>query len=194
MQAGIDSTNKMLSDRGLDTIRGVEHYREIFDFPIEEYYRGLGFDFDKEPYRVLAPIWVELYNINSRASRLTEGVEQTLKKVAQMGIRQSVLSASERNMLARQIEELGIAQYFDEIWGLDNIHAESKLHLAKKWREGHPEAKILYVGDTVHDAESAKVLGGDCLLFAGGHQSRKRLEACGYPIIERIEEIIEYLK
>jgi phosphoglycolate phosphatase len=67
------------------------------------------------------------------------------------------------------------------------------LHLAARWREAHPEAKILYVGDTTHDAENAKVLEADCLLFAGGHHSRSRLEACGYPVIGRIEEIVEYL-
>lgn len=193
MQAGIDSTNKMLSDRGLDTIRGVEHYREIFDFPIEEYYRGLGFDFGKEPYHVLAPIWVELYNINSKNSRLTVGVDETLRRVEQTGVRQSILSASERNMLTRQIEELGIAHYFDEIWGLDNIHAESKLHLAELWREKNRDAKVLFVGDTVHDAETAEILGADCLLYSGGHQSRKRLEVCGYPVIDDIQEILEYL-
>ena len=63
MQAGMDSVNKMLADRDLPVIPDIESYRRIFDFPIIEYYRGLGFDFDREPYEVLAPIWVELYNI-----------------------------------------------------------------------------------------------------------------------------------
>ena len=64
-EAGIDAVNKMLSERGLNVIESRERYKEIFDFPIEEYYRGLGFDFDKEPYEYLAPIWVDLYNRNA---------------------------------------------------------------------------------------------------------------------------------
>ena len=120
-------------------------------------------------------------------------MSETLEEVSAFGLLQVVFSATEREMLLRQLKELEITEYFDEIIGLENIHAETKLHLAKRWREEHPEAKILYVGDTVHDAESARVLEADCLLFCGGHQSRKRLEGCGYPIIERIEEIIQYL-
>ena len=194
MQAGIDSVNEMLSKRNLPCIRGIEHYREIFDFPIMEYYRGLGFDFEKEPYAVLAPIWVDLYNINSKKSKLSDGVLETLRSIENKGVRQEVLSASEINMLAKQIEELGISDYFDGIYGLDNIHAESKLHLARMWREEHKDAKVLYVGDTVHDAETARLLDADCLLYAGGHQSRKKLESCGYPIIDKIEEILEYIE
>ena len=193
MEAGMESTNRMLLQRGLPLIGGIERYREIFDFPIKEYYRGLGFDFEKEPYEVLAPIWVNLYNELSKESKIMPGVETVLDKVSNTEIKQVIFSATERGMLVRQLYELGLTEYFDEIIGLDNIHAESKLHLAAKWREAHPEAKILYVGDTIHDAENAKVLGADCLLFAGGHQSRRRLEACGCPIIERIEELVEYL-
>lgn len=193
MQAGMDSTNQMLEERGLPMIDGLEQYREIFDFPIKEYYRELGFDFEREPYEVLAPIWVGLYNEKSKSSTLVDGMSETLEEVRAFGLLQVVFSATEREMLLRQLKELEITEYFDEIIGLENIHAETKLHLAKRWREEHPEAKILYVGDTVHDAESARVLEADCLLFCGGHQSRKRLESCGYPIIERIEEIIQYL-
>ena len=193
MEAGMESTNQMLRERALPEIDGIDAYRELFDFPIKEYYRGLGFDFEREPYEVLAPIWVNIYNEKSKKSTLVLGVKEALECVSHLGLRQVVFSATERDMLMRQLSELGVNDFFDEIIGLDNIHAESKIHLAKKWREAHPEAKILYVGDTVHDAENAKVLEADCLLFTGGHQSRKRLESCGYPLIERIAEIIHYL-
>lgn len=193
MKAGMDSTNQMLRERGLPEIEGLESYREIFDFPIKEYYRRLGFDFGREPYEVLAPIWVDIYNEKSKDAPLVDGVAEILERVRSSGLKQVVFSATEREMLLRQLGELGVTDYFDEIIGLDNIHAESKLHLAAKWRSAHPEARILYVGDTVHDAENARVLGADCLLFCRGHQSRRRLEGCGCPVIERIGEIIQYL-
>lgn len=193
VQAGMISTNIMLAERGIPEIAGVEAYREIFDFPIKDYYKRLGFDFSVEPYEVLAPLWVDIYNEKSRDAETVAGVRETLRKVRELGVPQVIFSATETAMLNRQLTELEIISYFDEIIGLDNIHAESKLHLAAKWRAAHPEARILYVGDTIHDAENAKVLRADCLLFAGGHQSRRRLEACGCPVIERIEEIIDYL-
>ena len=194
VEAGLVTTNIMLAERRLPIIDGEDAYREIFDFPIKEYYRKLGFDFSAEPYEQLAIQWVDLYNEKSKDAVTVAGVRETLAKARELGLKQVIFSATETAMLTRQLTGLGIIDCFDEIIGLDNIHAESKLHLAAKWREANPEAKIIYVGDTIHDAENAKVLGADCLLFAGGHQSRRRLEACGCSIIERIEEIIDFLK
>ena len=37
VQTGIRSVNKLLLDRGLKQIDGVEHYRRIFRFPIIDY-------------------------------------------------------------------------------------------------------------------------------------------------------------
>ena len=51
MQVGIDSVNAMLAERGLPTLTGLDAYRETFDFPVEDYYRRLGFDFEKEDYK-----------------------------------------------------------------------------------------------------------------------------------------------
>lgn len=193
MQAGLDSTNDMLIERGLSPIDGLEEYRELFDFPIKEYYRRLGFDFDKEPYEVLAPLWVDIYNERSKTSTLVDGVAETIAQAREKGLVQVLFSATERDMLLRQLSELGVSDCFDEVIGLDNIHAESKLHLAKRWREEHPDARILYVGDTIHDAENARILGADCLLFTGGHQSERRLSACGYPLIDSIPELVNYI-
>lgn len=193
MRAGLDSTNDMLSERGLPLIDGLDEYRELFDFPIKDYYERIGFDFSVEPYEVLAPLWVDIYNERSKSSTLVDGVLETIARAREAGLTQVLFSATEREMLLRQLSELGVSDRFDEVIGLDNIHAESKLHLAKKWRESHPEARILYVGDTIHDAENARILGADCLLFTGGHQSERCLSACGFPLIDKIEGLIEYI-
>ena len=190
----MDSTNQMLRERGIPEIDGLDAYREIFGFPIKDYYASLGFDFEKEPYEVLAPIWVDIYNEKSKSSVAIEGIAETIAAVRGIGISQVVFSATEREMLLRQLSELELLDRFDEVIGLENIHAESKLHLAKGWRENHPDARVLYVGDTIHDAENARVLGADCLLFTGGHQSRRRLEACGYPLIDDVKDVLRYIE
>lgn len=194
VEACITAVNEMLAERKLDVIENCEHYREVFDFPVIEYYRGLGFDFEAEPYyEVLAPAWVALYNKYSVTSPLTEDARQVLDEVRGQGIKQVLFSATEINMLRGQLNSLGISDAFDEIIGLDNIHAGGKLHLARMWKEAHPEARVLYVGDTVHDAENAACLGADCLLYAGGHQSQKRLSVCGCPIIDGLREVLNYI-
>lgn len=192
-QAGIDAVNKMLSERGLNIIESRERYKEIFDFPIEEYYRGLGFDFDKEPYEYLAPIWVDLYNQNAEHAELCLGVKETMERVRDMGVEQSVLSACELGMLNRYLKKLGVDKYLSEVMGLDNIHARSKLALAYEWIEKNKDARVLMIGDTTHDYETARALGADCVLYAGGHQCREKLEKCSCPVINEIAEIINYL-
>ncbi len=178
VEAGILSVNKMLSDRGLPTIPDRERYKEIFCFPIVEYYRKCGFDFEKEPYEVLAPIWVEQYLIHSPNSPMQEGVREAIELFESLGLRQHILSASELNMLCSQLESFGIKDRFDTIYGLDNIHAHSKTELAKRWRSEHPNARVLFIGDTKHDYATAEVLGADCALICCGHQPRATLEEC----------------
>jgi len=179
VMTGIISVNKLLVDRGLATIDSVEQYRSVFRFPIIEYYRSLGFDFEREPYEVLAPQWVELYLENVKTAKLFDDVIPTLEFLKGQGVSQTVLSATELSMLKRQLADLGITDYFDEILGLDNIHAGSKLALAYDWRARHKDASALLVGDTDHDVQTANALGADCILICRGHQSYSHLQKTG---------------
>jgi hypothetical protein len=45
----------------------------------------------------------------------------------------------------------------------------------------------------MHDAETARVLGADCLLFTGGYQSKARLLTTGCETIDGIVEILDYI-
>jgi len=191
VEAGILSVNKMLSDRGLKMIASKEEYRKIFHFPIEDYYRSLGFDFESEPYAVLAPIWVELYLENAKNAPLQPYVREAIETFSKIGVAQHVLSASELSMLKAQLDTFGILDCFESISGLDNIHAHSKTALALEWKKAHPDAKALVIGDTEHDHATAKALGADCALIAFGHQSRERLESCvGAKIYSSLSELI----
>ena len=194
IDAGITSVNTMLAERGIKTIGSVEEYREIFRFPVIDYYRDLGFDFDAEPFDVLAPIWIELYNKNSADAPLQEGALETLEALSELAIPQLLLSATEINMLKGQLDHLGIAKYFDEVMGLDNIHAHSKAAIALDWMAKNPNARPIFIGDSLHDAEVARAVGADCVLVANGHQSRKRLEESGFSVFSTLPDILEHLK
>lgn len=194
VQLGIDCVNPMLAARGLPTIPDVNAYREVFGFPIKEYYRRLGFDFDREDYETtLAPEWVAHYLAGEPTCPLMPGAYEVLQALSARGIPQLLLSATKLDQLTAQVARVGLSDAFEEILGLDNIHAQSKTHLAIKWQAAHPGAVPLFVGDTEHDASVAKAIGANCLLYASGHQSRTRLEACGFPVIDRLEEITKYL-
>lgn len=194
VQVGIRSVNKLLRERGLKEIPDAEYYRSVFRFPIIDYYRSLGFDFESEPYEVLAPQWVELYLEYVKDASLYPDVRTTLGALERVGVKQIILSATELSMLKGQVDALGICGYFEEILGLDNIHAGSKLALAFDWRERHADARALLVGDTDHDVETAKALRADCVLVARGHQSREHLLTLGVPVLDDLSRLISIIE
>lgn len=194
VEAGIKSVNTLLRERSLKTVDSIEEYHSVFGFPIIEYYRKLGFDFEKESYEKIAPIWVEQYLINVKESKIYDGVTAAVGFFRGCGASQIILSATERDMLLEQLSELGIKDLFDGVLGLDNIHAASKVGIAKEWREEHPSASVLMIGDTVHDLEVANAIGADCALIAGGHQEIEVLKETGAPVYSSLFELISSLK
>lgn len=195
MQPGIRATNEMLRKRGLPVLRDLEHYRELFGFPVEAYYRRLGLDLEKEDYHtVLAPMWVSLYNRYSKDAPLYEGVAPLCRALRARGVRLSILSASEREMMCAQLRERGALELFDEIWGADSIHAVGKSALARAWLTAHPGDRAVLLGDTTHDFEVARDMGIDCILVAAGHHSYGRLAACGVPVVHSLAEVLPLLE
>ncbi len=175
----IGTANRLLSAHGLPTLQSAEQYRDVFGFPIIEYYRRMGFDFEKTPYSALAIEWTEYYAEISGEAGLYHDVIKTLEWAKHQGLGQIILSASESGMLTRQIEALGIRPYFSELLALDNIHAHSKEELGVAWKVRNPDARPLMLGDTEHDAGVAAAMGADCILLASGHRPKAALEKTG---------------
>ena len=90
--------------------------------------------------------------------------------------------------MCEQLCERGALAWFDEIWGNESIHAYGKNALAAKWREAHPGARAVLLGDTTHDYEVAREMGADCILIAAGHHDFDRLLSCGVPVVADLFE------
>jgi len=192
VQIGIDSVNSVLARRNMPQIKDVEHYRSIFCFPIIDYYKKLGFDFEKEPYSIVANEWVKEYLSRENTMKLSKGAAEILENIKKKGITQIILSSSELGMLKRECELLGITDYFDAILGLDNIYAGGKAEMAREWAKGK-KFNALFIGDTLHDLDTALAIGADCLLYSGGHDHLSKLEGAGVPVISSLLDIEEHL-
>lgn len=191
VEIGMKSANALLKCRNMKTIDSLEDYHNVFCFPIIEYYRRLGFNLEEESYNNLAVQWVEQYLINSKEAKLYDGIVDVLLAMKQHSIAQIILSATEKQMLTKQVFELGIIEYFDDILGLDNIHAYSKVNIARQWKLiANPERAVL-IGDTVHDFEVASAINVECILIANGHQSKAVLQSCGVLVLDAVSEILE---
>lgn len=193
LRISIDSADELLSRYGLEKIETFDRYYSVFGFPIKDYYERIGFDFDRYDYSLLAHEWVDIYLSKLPSASLREGVKEAAQKLKEAGIKQTILSMTKEDMLKKQVASLGVDGLFDEMLGLSDIYATSKLELARNWRSSHPNEEVIYVGDTVHDAESASIIGCRCLLIEGGHQSTDTLAKLGYPIIKTPAEIFNYI-
>ena len=179
-----DVIGEILRDHGLPEIH-PQRYREIFGFPVIEYYRKLGFDFSKTPFEIVGDQFIARYNSRIHESKLFRGVPEILKLIKQMGIQQSILSAASQWHLDEITATHGVREHFEHICGIDNHYASSKvargqelIHLARI----NPKETLL-IGDTDHDLQVAKSLGTDALLIADGHQSFERLKALHHNVL-----------
>ena len=178
VEPSVQAANALLRQYGLPELESVEAYRRVFGFPVIDYYRRLGFDFDTVSYDVLAPEWVAYYRHYTQNVSVFPEIPEILAAVRAAGKEQMIVTASWRDLIEEQLATLGIRHFFGEVLALDNIHAESKTQLAARWRQEHPEARVLFIGDTEHDLETAKAMGADCLLVACGHRPFDALAQC----------------
>lgn len=175
VEIGIDSVNVLLKKRSLKILENREEYQAVFGFPIIDYYRRLGFDFDKEPYEDIAVEWVAEYTAREKTAKTVDGVKELLELFKNNGKKQIIISACEQQMLNRNLKLLSVFDYFDEVCGINNIYASSKESIAVEWRNRNPDESLLFVGDTDHDCSVARAIGADCILVAQGHQSFETL-------------------
>lgn len=195
VELGFSTINALLKKRHLCPLEDIDAYRDIFGFPVIDYYRRAGFDFSAEPFEVAATEYIELYHSDNSRFRLFGGVPEILASIKEMGLRQAILSASEKNNLLSQVGLFGIEQYFDDIIGICDIYAGSKTDAGQKYiaQSGTDRSKTVMFGDTVHDHETAKALGVDCILIANGHQNRQKLLGCGVRVLDGIDGVLAEL-
>ena len=187
----VEIMNKMLEKRNLSKIDS-EKYKEIFDFPVTKYYSKLGFDFSRESFEKLTVEFISEYYERFNECKLFNHTEEVLKKIRDLGVSQSILSASKEDVLIEKIKYYCIDKYFCRIIGLENHYAESKIESGKKWIASlnlNPQ-EVLLIGDTIHDYDVSKHMGCDCLLIANGHHSYERLASLGVNVISTLKEIL----
>ncbi len=188
----ISSINVLLKKRNLPLLN-KKVYKEVFSFPVKDYYEAVGFDFSKEDFSIPAHEFIDLYEKNVKNCSLHLAVKRVLQYFKDKGIRQFVLSAMHQNMLEQTLDYNGILSYFDGIAGLNDHYAVSKIErgrqLIEEFQIEKNDAKI--IGDTIHDFEVARELGIECILVADGHQSKERLKTTGTNIVSSLDQLIK---
>jgi phosphoglycolate phosphatase len=192
MQVCIDCMNIMLKERELPLL-DLKWYRDIFNFPVRDYYLALGFDFDKEPFEIPAHRFIDLYRINLKNAPLQPEAIETLNFFCQHQFQQVILSAMEQEFLVETLESKGILNYFDIVAGIKNHLGDGKLEMARELvaKLGAKPEELVMIGDTVHDFEVAEGSGIKCILIADGHQSFERLKGLNCLVLKDMKSLIK---
>lgn len=173
-----------------------ERYKEIFTFPVKKYYELAGLDFNIESFESMAVKYIKTYQPLSLKCNLFKDITKAFEILKNKGYHLVILSASEKNNLLDQCKHFDIVKYFDEILGIDNICAESKVDIAVRYmKENNINGDdILFVGDTLHDLEVAEAMKAKCMLVSCGHQSVDVLKTGGVPIIDNVYSLVDILE
>jgi phosphoglycolate phosphatase len=124
----VDIINSMLIQRSLPPLT-LDRYRDVFTFPVRDYYQSIGFDLLRESFDDLS--------------------------LEEAGRSQSVLSAHPQETLTELVETFSVAYLFQRLIGLENSHAISKTHQGKRLLAmlSRHESQVSLIGNTLHDAE-----------------------------------------
>lgn len=189
----VGSNNTLLARRGLPPIASEDAYRELFGFPVADYYRLLGLESEGEAFIRVAHEWMKEYRAGEKDAPLRAGAIAALDAIRSAGTPQGILSATEEKQLEEQVTALGIRPYFDHLFGREDIYATDKSDIAARYRKEHPEERVLMIGDTIHDVETARAGDFSCVLVAGGHQSLSRLRSTGVEVFPDFPALLRYL-
>lgn len=186
----VDILNDMLERRGKPRTT-LRKYRELFDFPVENYYARVGFDFDAEPFSLIAREWMDVYRRRRGECVIRPEARAFLQAACAAGRSQHVLSVYPQDELETAVAQFGLSRLFDRICGQNDICAVGKTQRGIELMavlDAAPE-EIVFVGDTTHDYEVARTMGVACVLVLRGHHSQRRLKACGAPVIASLAEL-----
>jgi phosphoglycolate phosphatase len=190
----IDTMNNILHKRGL-RILTKERYQDIFQFPVIEYYKKLGFDFSKDSFEGLSIEFIDGYSKELKNADLFEHAVDILKEFKARNYTQIVISAMEKGALLKSLQGKGILHYFDHIIGINDHYAKGKLEFAVDFikKNNIYQEKTILIGDTTHDFEVAEAIGCKCLLIANGHQSFGRLSVTSVPVRKNLKSILSMI-
>lgn len=187
VNANVEVINKMLLKRNLPLLE-LNRYKDIFCFPVKQFHIRIGIDFNKESIEEVSAEYMELYKSYESSLELNADVPFILDWINSKSINQYILSAAGKDDLLRMLGHFQLTGKFKGIYGSGDICATGKVEIGRKLMEDNalnPD-KTLIIGDTLHDAEVAKALGVNCILYAGGHNS--------YDLLKSESEVITSLK
>ncbi len=173
----------------------LHEYRQRVYFPTNKFFQEFGMAKDDASFQKLAHDLHEEYERRRVEASLHPHASKILSLVTSRGKTQSILSAHPQEMLDFIVDHHALRPHFTDIIGHHHNLAHGKVDLARQWFETtslSPD-RILFIGDTDHDAEVARALGVACVLVAHGYQTVEKLTPTGATILHSLFELEDHL-
>ena len=181
--------NDMLARKKREPITLDEYYTYV-ETPIVGFYRHIlppeELDFDE-----ISKNYHLDYIRHLPETKLACGCKEVLSKLKEAGAKQYIVTATHIDEATELVKRYGVAEYFDAILGAQDNLAESKIERAVAFFEenGINPDEAVFVGDTLHDLETANAMGIACILVEYGHQGRRLLSGCGAYVADTLETV-----
>jgi phosphoglycolate phosphatase len=186
----VSAINSLLKKRNLAQLNR-ELYKDVFTFPVQNYYEAIGFNFEKEQFAIPANEFMKIYTSGVNQCKLHPSSVEILSYFKTCDVRQFVLSAMKQELLEETLKHQSIFNFFEGVFGVNNNYGISKIERGKQLiselKLNRNETWI--IGDTIHDFEVAKELRIKCILIADGHQSEERLQNTGTTVIRKLDDL-----
>ncbi|OUU37095.1 MAG: hypothetical protein CBC16_09590 [Verrucomicrobia bacterium TMED56] len=187
--------NNFLTIRSKSSI-SVNFYRNNFYFPVSGFYKSIGLPHEGKEFNLLSKMFISNYKDLWKQCSLQPHAEKVLRKINDLNLKQSILSAGHQNDVASFVSELGLNKYFYSVNGTNNIQAQGKVGTALKLTSKlnlQPQ-EILLVGDTLHDSQVGDYIGCPTLLFSKGHNSPSTLATSKRKIIDDLMQLMDFVQ
>lgn len=171
---------------------------EVIGAPLMETYRTR-FGFDSVNVKIAVDIYRKHYGETGiYQASLYDGMEDTLSRLSQRGYIMGVATLKKEEFAVRILKQLGIAQYFSTIKGMDGLdHLTKKDIIIRCMNEFElSKGQVVLVGDSHFDSMGAMEAGIDFIGVTYGFGFKSKQEVYGSNAayaIDRPEELDDFL-
>ena len=181
--------NDLLERKNRSPITLKEYYNYV-QTPIVGFYHHIlppeEIDFDE-----ISRDYHRDYNKRINETRLAHGALELLRDLHSQGVHQYIITSNHTEETELLTRRFGISDFLDGVSGADDTLAGSKTERATRlFNELNIHRNdALFVGDTLHDLETANALGIDCVLVEYGHQGKKLLREHNAFTVASLDEV-----
>lgn len=194
VQLSLEVINAMLLKHALPPVT-LEQYHTVFGFPVKDYYKKIGFDFNIHNWDALANEYIQQYLRKLWQAPLHHDVIDVLTLSKKLGYKNYILSAMEQSALEGSLKDKNIKGLFDFVAGISDHKAQSKIYRGKELFSATQTQtnSSVFVGDTLHDFEVAQYFNAPCILVCNGHHPRHRLSNSGALLANNLTEALKII-